>query len=355
MLIGIHLRLAQPEPPVSRGCSFAGELVPSAPASGGGEAVSAAGGGEEMPAEVVDPLWRAGFGVALNAPASYWGPRLGAGWFIDWSIARRPGYMRPDHWQMVRVGADCTSLTPEEAARVALRYPGGVWIIGNEPDVIWQDNVTPERYAEAYHDFYQALRAMDPSARIAAGGVSQATPLRLGYLDRVLEAYHSRYGDRMPVDVWTVHAFVLREQRGSWGVEIPPGMAAEAGRLYEVDDHGRLDLFESQLRAFRAWMADRGYRDVPLAVTEFGILMPPELGYTSEFAADYLSRSFSLLRTMRDAATGYPLDDNRLVQRWAWFSLADSRYPTGDLANLDSGRLTAVGRAFRAYVESLGP
>ena len=28
----------------------------------------------------------------------------------------------------------------------------------------------------------------------------------------------------MPVDVWNVHNFVLREERGSWGVDIPPGI-----------------------------------------------------------------------------------------------------------------------------------
>jgi hypothetical protein len=360
MLIGIHLRLARPEPAGGRTCAFAGELVPEASLAGGQQGETPAQEAplvrvEAEPPPISSPeAWRIGFGLALAAEASYWGPRLGAGWFLDWTVSRQPRYIEPDHWQMVRVGEDCSSLTPEGAARIALRYPGGVWIIGNEPDVIWQDNVAPERYAQVYHDFYQALKAMDPSAKLAVGGVSQATPLRLAYLDRVLGAYQSRYGIRLPVDVWTVHGFVLREQRGSWGVDIPPGMDADQGRLYEIEDHGRLDLFEAQLRAFRAWMADRGYQDVPLAVTEFGILMPPEYGYGSEFTADYLSRSFSLLHSMRDSETGYPPDDHRLAQRWAWFSLADSRYPTGNLVDLASGRLTPVGRAFRDYVEGLG-
>jgi hypothetical protein len=360
LLGSIHLGLSRPEAPIGGGCRFAGDLVPEAPASPSES--SEAPGGEaavDRPQGVLDPLWRSeswrvGFGLALAADASYWGPQLGAGWYVDWTIARRPRYLQPDHWQMVRVAADCTSLTPEDAARIALRYPERVWIIGNEPDVIWQDNVTPERYARVYHDFYHALKAMDPGARVAVGGVSQATPLRLEYLDRVLSAYEALYGSRMPVDLWTVHGFVLREQRGSWGVDIPPGLDADQGQLYEVVDHGRLDLFEAQLRAFRAWMQRRGYRDVPLAVTEFGILMPSEYGYSPEFTADYLARSFSLLASMRDPSTGYPPDDGRLVQRWAWFSLADSAYPTGNLADLDSGLLTPVGRAFRAYVEGLG-
>jgi len=88
---------------------------------------------------------------------------------------------------------------------------------------------------------------------MAAAGISQATSLRLAYMDRVLDAYEERYGVSMPVDIWTVHGFVLREERGSWGVEIPPGFSVEHGRLYDVSDQAYLDLFETQLRSFRTW------------------------------------------------------------------------------------------------------
>ena len=47
---------------------------------------------------------------------------------------------------------------------------------------------------------------------MAIGGVSQVTPLRLDYLERVLAAYEKQYGQPMPVDVWNVHTFILREQ-----------------------------------------------------------------------------------------------------------------------------------------------
>ena len=69
--------------------------------------------------------------------------------------------------------------------------------------------------------------------------------------------------------------------------------------------------------------------------------------------SDYLRRSFELLASMRDREVGYAPDDDRLVQQWAWFSLSDPNYPTGDLADLQTGRLTPVGRAFREYVEGL--
>jgi hypothetical protein len=296
--------------------------------------------------------WRFGFGMARSADPARWAPALGAGWYLDWSASPGRSGRGVEYWPMVRVSPGCTRPTPEEAARLARQNPGQTWIIGNEPDVIWQDNLTPEEYAEAYHEFGTAIRAADPRAKLAVAGVSQPTALRLAYLDRVLEAYEAAYGEPMPVDVWTVHNFVLREERGSWGTEIPPGFDnVRLGRLCEVADHGRLDLFEQQLRNFRRWMALRGYRDTPLALTEYGILMPPEYGFPLNDVADYLQATLALLMEMKDPTTGYPADGNRLVQRWAWFSLSDTQFPTGDLASLDASRLTIIGQAYRGAVE----
>ncbi|MFQ5944571.1 MAG: hypothetical protein ACE5JF_13570, partial [Anaerolineales bacterium] len=277
----------------------------------------------------------------------------GAGWYLDWGAVPQQSHLDLEYWLTVRVAPSCAQPTPLSAARLARLSTGMTWVIGNEPDVIWQDNLTPEGYAAAYHKLYQAIKGADPTSRIAVGGVSQSTPLRLAYLDRVLEAYAARYGRQMPVDIWTVHGFVLREQHGSWGVGIPPGFSNAQGRSYELSDHGRLDLFETQLRDFRRWMAARGYRDRPLALTEFGILMPPQYGFPEEKVIDYLLGAFELLHTMSDPKFGFPKDGNRLVQRWAWYSLEDNSYPTGNLAQLSTGTLTPLGQAYRSYVSGL--
>jgi hypothetical protein len=234
--------------------------------------------------------------------------------------------------------------------QLARQQPGQVWIIGNEPDVIWQDKVTPETYARAYHEIYQAIKDVDTTAKVAPAGISQVTPLRLEYLDRVLLTYQEKYQARLPADWWTVHIYVLREERNSWGVEIPPGFDVDQGALYEIADHGRLDLFEAQLREFRAWMKRNGYQDIPLAVTEFGILMPEEYGFPVKLVSQYLTNTFRLLATLRDPRSGYPPDEHRLVQRWAWFSLSDPNYPTSNLADLENDRLTPIGEAFRDFV-----
>ena len=112
---------------------------------------------------------------------------------IDW-WARAGGDRR--RWQMVRVSESGPALSNAELAAI-LTMPGEtgrVWLIGNEMDVLVQDNVTPERYAVLYHQLYEEIKRLDPTARVMIGGVSQPTPLRRAYLDRVLDYYEVRYG-----------------------------------------------------------------------------------------------------------------------------------------------------------------
>jgi hypothetical protein len=116
---------------------------------------------------------------------------------------------------MVHPKGDQSSPDLDEITRSAAANPGALWLIGNEPDIVWQDNATPEEYAHAYGILHAAIKKADPTARVAIGGVSQPTPLRLAYLDRVLAAYEAQFGADMPVDVWNIHAFVLREEHNS--------------------------------------------------------------------------------------------------------------------------------------------
>ncbi|MFQ5400785.1 MAG: hypothetical protein ACE5E7_14460 [Anaerolineae bacterium] len=300
------------------------------------------------------PDARQRFGVAGQtndvAPAVAAGLPIRA--FYDWRVAVSPPH--DNYWQTIRVGEEGIKTDLDLLAEAIAANPGAVWMIGNEPDVKWQDNVTPERYAVLYHDAYAFIKARDPSARVAIGGVAQSTPLRRAYLDVVLDSYRAAYGRPMPVDVWTIHAYTLREEAGSWGVDIPPGMDGTLGRQYEIADHGDLNIFSQNLIDFRAWMAERGYQERPLAVTEFGIIMPPDYGFPPEMIAEYMAQAFDFLLTAANE-TGYPADGGRLVQQWFWYSLYDSPdyYPSGNLFDRPSGQLTFLGRAFAEYVKCI--
>jgi hypothetical protein len=144
---------------------------------------------------------------------------------------------------------------------------------------------------------------------------------------------------------------------GEAGVGIPPGFIQESGEpvnegiLYEISDHNDLAVFRQNLFNFRQWMADRGYRDRPLAVTEFGILMPSDFGFPPPVVAEFLTGTLDFLVQAADDTIGYPADENRLVQWAFWYSVYDPlEFPTGNLYEPETGQLTALGEIYTDYI-----
>lgn len=302
--------------------------------------------------------WRIGVGIPDGDPHvfNWMSPR--PGWYLNWftdpftDSPQEAQALGMEFAPMVRLGD--AGLVPDLAAIYgqAKARPGSVWLIGNEPDVRWQDDATPEEYACHYYQAWRAIKLADPSAQVAIGGISQVTPLRLRYLDAILESYREQFGAPMQVDVWNMHAFVLQEKAGAWGVDVPPGFEdATDGVLWDVADHNDLSLVEEQVRRMRAWMAERGERDKPLYITEYGILMPEEFGFTHSQVIDFMIGSFDLLDSLTDEALGYPADENRMVQRWVWFSTRYYLYPAGDLFTTDGQPLPPL-RAMSGYVRA---
>ena len=297
-------------------------------------------------------LWRLGVSVPLNAPSAYNLAALRVGWVMNWNAYVAPPVPAGVAFaQTVRFKDGALSPPAETLTAIAAANPGATWLISNEADVRWQDNVTPEVYARLYHEAYTAIKAGDPGARVAAGGIAQPTPLRLRYLDLMLESYAQAYGAALPAQAWHIHNYMLREERDSWGVDIPPGLPDATGVLYEIDDSGNLEAFRAQIWAFRRWMTERGYGGQPLLVSEFGIPMPENYGFPPERVQIFLRETWRFFLTTTDAALGAPADGGRLVQRWCWYSLADPVYATGNLVTLDSQEWTPLGRAWVAQVE----
>jgi len=273
------------------------------------------------------------------------------GSLLNWLVEVNPPQNKFVYWQMVRIDEDGIRRTTWEEIEQAIQAnPGSFWLVGNEPDVLWQDNVTPQRYAEIYQEVFSFVKSRDPSAKIVIGGVSQPTPLRRAYLDLVLDSYQQTFGRSMPIDIWNVHAFTLREEQDSWGVGIPPGMEGSSGILYEIEDHDNLNIMKQNLIDFRAWMAERGYGDKPLVVSEYGILMPEDYGFPPEVVGSFLTESIDIFRTLANE-TGYSPDEGRLVQWWFWFSIYDDDlYPTGNLFDPLNQELTPLGHTWAEYV-----
>lgn len=287
--------------------------------------------------------------------------QLRAGWFVEHShTSTRPDGMELAVLIKVRDRVTGKLVDPSQYESLVDNNPGAIWLIGNEPDCIWQDDVLPEDYARVYHSLYTMIKNRDWTAQVAAGGIVQPTPLRLEYLDKVLAAYHMQYGQDMPVDLWHVHNAILNEERGGWGAEIPPGVNADKGEVRAIDDNDNMTMFKAQIRAFRQWMADRDYRNYPLILTEYGILMPDDYGFTAERVNSFMSATFDFLQNTKDATLGDPMDGNRLVQRWAWFSLDvhawDGREGfNGNLFDPDSKKVTTHGLNYASHTSSNPP
>ena len=320
---------------------------------------------------------RFGVGQAANPVISYDIASLNAGWYANWGARADPA--RPagtEYVQFLRVsdGAgygdrehpDPPSYRPSGAklAAIVAGNPGALWVVGNEPDCIWQDNVLPENYAVAYHEAYEAIKALDPTARVSAGGIVQPTPLRLAYLDAVLDAYVAQYGRSLPTDAWNIHTYILREERDNYGCDVPPGSDADAGKLYDIYDSDDLGIFQARIWDFRDWMYRHGYRDTPLIISEYGTLLDyyerdPFVGpdgdpFDEERAREFMYGTFDFLRTASDTAVGYAADEDRLVQRWLWYSLDDIYYG-GILFDPNTTAPMALGVAFGDYTGGILP
>jgi hypothetical protein len=267
---------------------------------------------------------------------------------------------------------------PEQATLLAAvsANPGSLWLIGNEMDRIdwaycvqWdgnfckqvgydgQDETLPETYAVAYHDLHDLIKQADPTAKIAIGGVIQATPLRLAYLTKIWDSYQTQYGTTMPVDVWNVHNFIIQEKAHEYGADIPPGIDATEGEyINALKTHIDMTIFAKQIYAFRQWMKERGQQNKPLIISEYGVLYSNTLIGSGpgdpQIVQNFMLGTFDYFLNTKDCAVGLLADDCRLVQRWNWYSLEDvsgTFNPYGRLFDPQSFQMTATGEKFRTY------
>ncbi len=301
---------------------------------------------------------------------------LHAGWYANWNAMASPA--RPDGMKFVQTIRTCDPShgcafpyyrpSGDTLISIVEATPGSLWLVGNEPDCPFQDSVFPEHYARIYHDVYTTIKTADPTATVAIGGMVQATPLRMKWLNAVWDYYQQIYGEAMPVDVWNIHTFVLREVRneydcdglGDWGAGIPPGLLDNCGMLSKTSDLDRMDIFNEEVRRFRSWMKEHGQRNKPLIVSEYGILFNQEMGYGYERVRDYMLNTFNYFLNTRDRNIGYPADDYRLVQQWAWYSLDDDDFTHwgtywGALFDPHTHQIKQLGVEFGKYAESLMP
>jgi hypothetical protein len=324
-----------------------------------------------------NPRDRFGFDSTKDDPLTeYDVALLNAGWYSDWGASLNPAH--PDrlaYVQLIRFTAGSNphdpaqvTLSPnrETIAGIAATNPGSLWLMNNEPDSMYQGNpIYPDVYAHVYHELYHYIKTLDPTALIANGGIVQPTPCRMAYLDVVWDTYYQAFSETMPVDVWNIHAFTLREVYGEWGASTPPGVDPSCGIDYRMHDADDMDIFRENLIAFRQWMKDKGEQNKPLIISEYGILWPEYYPGTSTLLRDeegnvfsatrvshFMTQTFDLFLYEAFPDVGYPEDGYRLVQAWTWYSLSDTYY-NGNLFDPGTGQITPMGQTYADYVAAL--
>lgn len=312
---------------------------------------------------------------------------LGVGWYSDWKYRASPPMPADatlEYLQLIRVGDWAWPPNWSSVQNAVLLNPGATWMIGNEPECPNQDGVTPDTYAERYHDVYVNIKGWDPTAQIAIGAIVEPTPLRFLWLQRAMAAYQQRYGTPMIVDVWNIHVQILPEGAESGGgydnnagagvpVGIDPVAEGVLPRQYALPDSASVPIFKSMIQDFRDWMEAQGERRKPLIISEMGVLMPSiylvEGGSEAERQLQgdqrifqYMVQVYDWLQSTTSETVGHQDDENRLVQRWLWFSLNGSIWDeytnlggfNGSLYDYVTKEPTQFGRRMIVYRNEVG-
>lgn len=106
---------------------------------------------------------------------------LRAGWYINYVTSQSPD--RPNGIEFAQtIHLDQINKSPgyshspskSTLTKILKENPGSKIYVSNEPDrIIYQDDIHPHVYAEAYHDLYHFIKSIEPTARVFAGSIVQ--------------------------------------------------------------------------------------------------------------------------------------------------------------------------------------
>jgi len=260
-------------------------------------------------------------GFAVNAPGveDFDTGCLGGGWYHNWGVVSSG----LDGVTFVGTAGAFGRTVAQEAATIEAqlaqypeRYPDGmVWLIGNE--IGWDDGGSwPAEYAQHYHDWYLYLKGLNPTFQIGTGALfplwgaysnSDGDKLTgIWWLNETKAEYLSLYGEEMPIDWYNIHVYL--------------------GPLPNP-----LEGLCAHIEAFREAMTNLwDARSKPLIITETGNTV--EL--SAERTQGLMVVLFDYLRSNTSDQYGCTSDGNRMVQKWAWFSLTGWT-PAGELHRWD--------------------
>ena len=307
---------------------------------------------------------RFGVGAASNIALFDYQQLGGIGWYFDWDwrhqwIEEKPYDSNLVYFPLVGgynpgVQTPTCEVLTNWVNTHREKYPQNtIFMIGNE--IGWDDQRNPEQYARAYHAYYSCIKAIDNRFGVAIGGIPSPSwiyqnydwwplpwlPWRgmssmpaLDYVRFARQEYESIYGVPMPIDAFILHTYVFTGN---------------------MDD---IEVFKQHVRDYRNFMKEIGARDKPLIIKEMGI---PRSRVPISIVKEFMYKAFDYLQNAKDSNLGMPSDENRLVQRWAWFVLNDGEgeyegyWDSTSLFDSDTKEIRELGIAFFKYLNPIPP
>ncbi len=299
--------------------------------------------------------------------------RLNAGWYTDWSagiirvnrVYTPIGGPRPQYdidyigligaYSAKTAPSNCRTSNDVEVKHIRSnpdKYPNGMtWTIGNE--VGWDDRQTPVTYAKHFSGWYRCLKEINPTFKIGTGVILTDFLLPIDdptspNLQCVLNNYVEP-GERH----MSGYQFFLRFMhelktnlllRVNGEIPMPDAVFGHIytacapnsnvggwGSPYWVDTNA----FKAGVLRYRILMAATGLKNADFIIKEYGPLM--ENGWNGltedqkkQKRREYMTATFEYMAVDGvDPVFGNPEDQNRLVQRWAWFPLSGFTYVEG--------------------------
>jgi uncharacterized protein (DUF2141 family) len=262
-----------------------------------------------------------GAGGAMNIPIERV-RELGLSWSYNWSLCPdqfdNPWY---EHVPMVHWNNDL-----ELIQKVARDHPGRYWLVFNEP---YFEGITPANAAKYYHDLREAIKSVDPGAKLIVGAFHNHYSVQT-WKDEFRQQYKRLYGEFPIVEGWHGHVYV------------PDGWY----RDYQNYRGGPVEEWRNLIRPWKTWMENNGGL-VEFWITEFGCLNSNLEGY----------------KIMRDQIEW--LESETWITRYAWYAaVINPRYvsaaETGSLVHINPntgelGGLTELGQLYRTFGTPFSP
>ena len=227
-------------------------------------------------------------------------------------------------------------------------FPDGLrWTIGNE--INFDDGRTWQEYADQFVGWRDCIKALNPTFEVGTGALVQLNMrtrnigefVCVSYDDpESAETYFKNYINKIKTDYGNAKLPEFVVMHGYTPCD-PSNTNPTAG---SSPNWVSIDLFKQSVLEHRKVMKEVGLEDRDLIMKEFGplnqafydaqgqLITDPEI--LDQKLQDYMQQSVDYLATTTNSTYGNPNDENRLVQKWAWYVMNKKVGVTTDFPHL---------------------